>query len=452
MKKERVYSTTIFFLEIAFFFLSLYFCYFFKIFELHPQYIVNYTIDVVSLIILVLMCIAIISNKKLAKSDQIFIFITFTLAYTLFLDICAWGVQGVPKWSSWNMIVNLLFYSSQFFIPTLSWFYQVEIMQLKGRHITIISKTVVITFIISMIILGLNYFFGYYFTIDYATGIYCRGKYFLLTYVYDFFLFFISVYFALSRKVSRRIKFSFCMMNTLPYVGGFIQGFTFGLSFGYFFSLVALLISYINIQIELKIQLDQTKIQLKSSQINPHFMFNTLASIRALCKVDPELAVTTIDNFSLYLRSNIAATETNELIPFEQELENIRVFSEIEKLRFDNFTVIYELDDKDFKLPALSLQPLFENAVKHGIRNKADGIIKIKTYKNNLFHVIEVSDNGKGFKMEDYEEQQQNKTTGTHIGLKNVEDRITTMCDGTVKINSVEGKGTVIYINIPVNL
>lgn len=450
MKKQCIFNTLSLIFELVLLVFSLIHCKIFHIFSLDPHYIVNFTIDIVSIIILCLLCIANISNNKQNKSDRLFILITFCLSYTFFLDICAWGVQGIPEWSNWNMIINLLYFSSQILIPTLSWFYQVEIMHLKGRHVKAISRTIHAAFTLSMIILALNYFFGYYFTIDYATGLYCRGKYFLLTYVYDFYLFFISMYFAVSRKVSFRIKLSFCLMNILPYIGGFVQGFTFGLSFGYLFSLIALLISYINIQVELKNQLEQTRIQLKSSQINPHFMFNTLTTIRALCNTDTNLAVSTIDNFSQYLRNNIAATETNELIPFEQELETIRVYSEIEMLRFDNFKVEYEIDDKDFKLPALSLQPLFENAIKHGIRNVPNAVIKIKTYKNNLFHIIEVSDNGVGFKKEDYEHQQLTKKRGTHIGLKNVEDRITSMCDGKFKINSTEGVGTVISVVIPI--
>ena len=191
---------------------------------------------------------------------------------------------------------------------------------------------------------------------------------------------------------------------------------------------------------------DGQRIQIMMSQIQPHFLFNTLATVQALCQTDPERAESTLEKFGVYLRQNIDSLDNPELIPFSKELEHTRVYAEIEQIRFPSIEIIYDIEYEDFVLPALTIQPLVENAIRHGVRIRDHGIIRIsvKEMRSNIRIIIE--DNGKGFDV-----NAPNKdTTRSHIGMKNVKDRIESMCYGSMMIESKIDEGTKITIKLPV--
>lgn len=183
-------------------------------------------------------------------------------------------------------------------------------------------------------------------------------------------------------------------------------------------------------------ELTETQAQLMVSQIQPHFLFNTLTAIYQLCDYNPKLAQKTIDHFSMYLRQNINSINEKEPIPFEQELKHVETYLEIEKLRFsDILSVEYDIQYKDFRIPALSLQVLVENAVKYGIRSNEDGgTVSIRTFCQNGSVYVVVHDDGQGFDpdavMNDGKQ---------HYGIKNARIRIENMCHGELLIDSRPG-------------
>ncbi|MBR5341732.1 MAG: histidine kinase [Erysipelotrichaceae bacterium] len=192
--------------------------------------------------------------------------------------------------------------------------------------------------------------------------------------------------------------------------------------------------------------LAEQRIRIMISQIQPHFLFNTLSTIQALCKIDPEKAFDTCEKFGVYLRQNIDSLNQSELIPFNKELEHTKVYAEIEMLRFPSIRMEYDIKDSEFDLPALSIQPIVENSIRHGVRIREEGIVKVSTYEENNNHVIIIEDNGTGF-----DPDKDFKDEGTHIGLKNVKERLEKMCNGTLDIESTIDVGTRITITIPVS-
>jgi hypothetical protein len=190
----------------------------------------------------------------------------------------------------------------------------------------------------------------------------------------------------------------------------------------------------------------QQRIKIMMSQIQPHFLYNTLSSIQALCLKDPEKAFDVTEKFGAYLRQNIDSLDRPELIPFEKELEHTRVYSEIEMIRFPSIRVEYDTPDTGFMIPALTVQPLVENAIRHGVRGAENGVVRVSSKKKDGFYEIVIGDNGKGFDPEAAE-----KSDGTHIGIRNVRERISSLCCGTMTVESADGKGTKIVIRIPVN-
>lgn len=198
----------------------------------------------------------------------------------------------------------------------------------------------------------------------------------------------------------------------------------------------------------LKTENTNQAIMLMIGQIKPHFIYNSLLSIKYLCRHDPEQAEKAIVDFSNYLRGNMDSISNNYPIPVSKELEHVKNYVMLEKMRFqDRLEVEYEIDSKDFYIPTLTIQPIVENAIRHGVTKKEDGgRVVVKTFGDSEFWYVTVEDNGVGFdvnrKMED----------GTsHIGIKNIQNRIGLIVNGQVEVVSEVGKGTKVIVKIPVD-
>ena len=186
------------------------------------------------------------------------------------------------------------------------------------------------------------------------------------------------------------------------------------------------------------------RIRIMMTQIQPHFLFNALNTIRALYAKDPPLADRTLEDFSAYLRQNLESLGQSDLVPIAKELEYTRLYAEIEELRFPNVRVEYRIEDDCFELPALTLQPLVENAIRHGVRSRKEGVVTVSTSREGAFHVITVRDNGAGFDV-----KQQAAQDGSHIGIRNVKERVEQMCGGRMIVESEPGNGAGVTLLIP---
>lgn len=169
-------------------------------------------------------------------------------------------------------------------------------------------------------------------------------------------------------------------------------------------------------------------------QMHPHFLFNTLHTIRELTDRDPALAGAGIDNLAGYLRKNLDALTSNRMIPFSQELAHIEQYVMLEKMNPANqFEVVYDLQIIDFYLPALSVQPLVENAIRHGVRSLGrDGLVFVTTERHGEMIRIIVEDNGPGFPDDSTHQQKEHASQG----LANVRRRLETQCGGSLHIRS----------------
>ena len=188
----------------------------------------------------------------------------------------------------------------------------------------------------------------------------------------------------------------------------------------------------------------QQRIRIMMSQIQPHFLYNTLSTIQVLCHTDPEKAADVTGDFSAYLRRNLSTLNEPGLIPFWKELEHTKAYVQIEETRFPNIRVEYDIRDSEFSLPPLTLQPIVENAIRHGVRIREEGIIEVATRKEGGFHELTVRDNGAGFDVKKLETAGEN-----HIGLRNVRERIESLCGGTLAVESRIDEGTTVTIRIP---
>ena len=191
---------------------------------------------------------------------------------------------------------------------------------------------------------------------------------------------------------------------------------------------------------------ERQRMQLKLSQIKPHFLYNTLETIEALCLTDPKAANEATARFSQYLRSNLAGITEDKTVPFSKELSHAKLYLELEQTRFeDALQVEYHISCTDFFLPPLTLEPLVENAVRHGVRMKPDGrgTVKIFVEQKPDCYEITVQDDGPGF-----DATVPPADGKPHIGIHNVRTRLEDQ-GGSLTIHSELGTGTAATIRVP---
>lgn len=194
-------------------------------------------------------------------------------------------------------------------------------------------------------------------------------------------------------------------------------------------------------------ELYEAEVNLMVSQIRPHFVYNTLSSIAMLCKLDPDTAYEATINFSDYLRGNMDALKQTEPVPFSRELKHLKKYLYIEKLRFqDKLNIIYDIEAEDFPVPLLSIQPLVENAVKHGVGMKEEGgTVSIATRDVGDAYEVVITDDGVGF-----DPSQVPVDEGrSHVGMANTKKRLMEQCGAFVTVESAPGKGTTARIRLP---
>ena len=209
-------------------------------------------------------------------------------------------------------------------------------------------------------------------------------------------------------------------------------------------------------------KLTERRISVMMSQIRSHFIFNVLTTISGYCKIDPKKADNALIRFSRYLRKNIRIIEEEGLTDFATELEQVEDYVALEQLRFEDMIVFEkEIGTSSFKIPPLTIQPIVENAIKHGlVEHDRSGVILLRTERKvgqpgevgkiraeelsgeAGWIEITVSDNGVGFVPEEI-------GNPDSVGIRNVRYRLEHMVGGSLSIQCVPGEGTVVTIMIP---
>lgn len=186
----------------------------------------------------------------------------------------------------------------------------------------------------------------------------------------------------------------------------------------------------------------EAKNHLMVSQLNSHFIFNTLNAISALCHIDPDKANEVIIQFGNYLRANIMLLEGNSDITFEEEMRHIKNYLQIESLRYgERINIIYNLQYIDFSIPLLTIEPIVENAVRHGLQHKREGgTISISSRKNGNYAEVIIEDDGIGFDI--------NSLKDIQGGICNITKRLKEEANATVEIESTIGKGTKVLVRL----
>ncbi|CAK4829742.1 unnamed protein product [Aphanomyces euteiches] len=204
---------------------------------------------------------------------------------------------------------------------------------------------------------------------------------------------------------------------------------------------------------QLQTEAKDAEIAFLRSQINPHFLYNALNSIAALCLDEPRKAKELTYDLSQYLRSGFNFKRMGALTTIENELELVKAYINIEKARFGpRLGVEYDVEaNLDILIPPLILQPLVENAIRHGLMsNLRGGTVKI-SIKQEVEAVVRITveDNGCGMSEQQRDEILKPNAVKTGIGLWNISERLRLLYDHSIRIESAEGMGTKVIFDIP---
>lgn len=217
--------------------------------------------------------------------------------------------------------------------------------------------------------------------------------------------------------------------------------------------LIFQLVSYANAELKkeaemiaLERELEESRIQIMLSQIQPHFLYNSLVGIKQLIDTNPKKATVALEHFSYYLRRNLDSLSKRDLISFQQEIQHVQDYLYLEKMRFPKkLKVELELHHKQFSLPPLCVQTLVENAIRNGIlKKKGGGTVLIKSEEVGDNSIIKIVDDGIGFDPSMIKEDGR-----SHTGIENVRNRLHVQCNATLDIKSEINVGTTIVITIP---
>ncbi len=284
----------------------------------------------------------------------------------------------------------------------------------------------------------------YYYTED---GAYHRGPWYPLLLVFPVVSMLLNLAALITqwKNLSSNERTAFLAYLVLPTAGMVVQMIYFGLYtilFGTELAGLTMFFFILRGQVE---ERAQQQISIMMLQMRPHFICNTLTSIYYLCGTDAKKAQRVVGRFTDYLQRNFRTVTKMEPVPFAEELEHTQAYLEVETARFEEqLSVSFDLPVTDFLLPALTLQPIVENAVKYGVLPDRNPLsIVVRTARTEKGVTVTVEDTGPGYApLEDDE---------SHIALRNVRKRLAMMCDGTLEILPREGGGTIVRVFCPLS-
>ena len=409
---------------------------------------VNIALDLLGVVITAIVLGACLEEKKEKELyTKPFLAMLITLIAVLLLNAVEWMCDGRGQLRLVRLAIHTLAEIGGYAMLALFIQYLRAQLPRYRRGMTVCSVVAWVLFGVTTVAELANLYFGFNITVNEA-GYLVQGPLLWTTRLYPTVVLLgcmltVTIYPEL--KFRYRILFLLCPL--FSWVGLLVDYAYPAWSLTYMGALVGMMLLYTNHYLQKRRTISEQRTALMVSQINPHFMYNTLTTIASLCEMDPKSAKELTIEFSGYLRGNLDTLTATHPIPFDQEMKHVECYLKIEKARFrDKLNIVYNLNARGFGVPALTVQPLVENAVRCGLSKKTGGgTLKIQSYDTDTAHVIEIIDDGVGF-----DPDQPLNDGRTHVGIENVRNRLKDMCGGTLTIKSVVGIGTRATVEIPI--
>ena len=223
-----------------------------------------------------------------------------------------------------------------------------------------------------------------------------------------------------------------------------------GISVSAFFMFVFIISEQVEDSIRQSIEIGEQQLKIRTLQMRPHFIYNTMTNIYYLCDLDPQKARRVVGDFTKYLRNNFSSIVKRGMIPFEDELAHTKAYLAVVEARYeDRLITEYDTPFTSFRLPPLTLEPIVENAVKHGLDPESPPLhIWIRTERTGEGTGIIVENSGEKNALKAEEKNTANDSE-PHIGLSNVSDRLKALCGGTLSIEPRQAGGVIVTMYIP---
>lgn len=418
---------------------------------------VNITMDICSAAVCLLLVLSLLMRKTEKNKLRIWFVSMCSVNFCMSLaDIPNWAFVGLAK--PWYPIVlwsaSLLFWICSSLMLLTFTGYLIEYLSVKVGVRREFWYTAVVLCGIHIFCSVVSIWTGAFFTIT-PDNFYQRGSWFWLSQLIPFLIYIVDIgIFIFYRKGLTRKDFRILSSYIIiPLIAEVVQMLNYGIAPLCMCVTLSILIIYINIQSEQELWLEQrerelteARVDIMLSQIQPHFLYNSLTTIRQLCGENPEQAQEAILDFTLYLRANMDSLKSKAPIPFTQELKHTETYINIEKQRHrDRLRVVWNIEVRDFSIPPLTMQPIVENAVRYGALSREDGgTVEITTKETAGAYVITIRDDGRGFAFQEHMD-----ATRSHVGIANVRERLNVLCGGTLEIQSSEDVGTIAVLSIP---
>ena len=408
----------------------------------------NFAIVVSAFTISVLGLLLVIILRKTVRENHGFFLAFFLLLIGYTASALINELADTARLSQSTLFSNSLF--SSLLIPAIT-LYLLHCAGKDWRRSPLFA-TVVILWIVYFALLVVTQFttWIYYFTPD---GAYHRGPWYPLLLIPPALLMVADLIglWRFRAALTPRQRVAFLIYFLVPLVCMLIQMFfygplliVFGTALAVLFMFIFLLYDHVEQSIRQVEENARQRANINVLQMRPHFICNTMMSIYYLIAQDAEKAQKVTLDFTTYLRNNFTAIAKEDTIPFTEELEHTRAYLAVEKVRHEDKLYV-ELDTPytSFRIPPLTLQPIVENAVVHGVSPDMEPLyLSVMTREANTCSEIIVEDTGPGFAPADDHEP--------HIALANIRERLEMMCGGTLEITSRETGGTRVTIRVPI--
>jgi len=437
--------------------MSFLYCVFGEIYRLKADYIRDISIDIMGMVLCGILIFSLSHDKPWDKQNRSLFRLIFVVCLLFHFDEASSFMEGQPNAAHGLVFINTLLYMLETLLAWCFWIYVREELKVDGKRVKTANTICLIALSINWILDILNYRLGFFFEIN-SVADYVPGKFEWFSNITTFIIYLTALYvIVIDKKHSVKEKLILLTFQIFPITAHVAELITKDYAVVYPTYLFATMLIYINVfslrskkVLEQKVELDKQRAQLMISQIQPHFLYNVLTTISNLCVTDPEEAEETTVLFSQYLRTNLDSLRKTEPVPFSVELGHINTYIELEKKRFkEKLNTSIDCPEKGFLVPALGLQPIVENSIKHGIRGKdTPGTLYIRSRRVDEGYEVVIEDDGVGFDMNAPVPQDGR----SHVGMVNVKSRLEQMCDAKVTVESSPGKGcrtTILFPQIP---
>lgn len=419
--------------------------------------IINRTLEIFTIVVDSIILISILLERKKQRMEYIFLAVLVMHIITTVGDLLAWTFTSAPGMNALTVTGNVLTYMFNPLACTgfciLVYHMLCEKNQMKQTLPRTLSLFVLALGVVNSLLIVVNIRTGILFTLD-SDNVFTWGPLSTLpdNMVLLQFVLMIPILFCCRTRPKLETLSCAALYLGVPIAAVILENRATTLMLIYPSVTVSMLLFEVmrqydkqRIIMKQELELSDSKVKLLMGQIQPHFIFNSLLAIQELCAENPKKAERAVQDFAIYLRGNLDAMTSTHMIPFDRELEHIRHYLSLEQADpSETFRVEYDLSVRDFYVPPLSVQPVVENAVRHGMAmRESGGVISIATREDARAYFVIVKDNGHGFDSATREQMKRKS-----IGLENVRMRLAAQCNGSLEIDSGE-RGTVVNIRIP---